>query len=294
MPFVGRAGQLLTKMIEAMGFARDEVYIANVLKCRPPGNRNPRAGRNRDVRAVPVPADRVDPAEGHRRARRVRGPDAAEDAGPDLAAARPRLRLPRRQADSDLPPVVPAAQPRLQAGGLGGSEEGARAPRPPAARVAGRRVAATRPCASSASPCPSRARGADLSAFPTSSPIRSSAPASSCRSASASSPASVDGGPTSRPTPERPTASRTVVDVLDAEAFLPPESSRWRRGWPSTTRAAPARRSPPRCRRAPGSRASGTRGSPTPGTRGCCSSGARGARSSSSCATDEAAARRRA
>ncbi len=40
-PFVGRAGQLLTKMIEAMGFRRDEVYIANVVKCRPPGNRNP-------------------------------------------------------------------------------------------------------------------------------------------------------------------------------------------------------------------------------------------------------------
>jgi uracil-DNA glycosylase family 4 len=41
VPFVGRAGQLLTKMIAAIGFARDEVYIANVLKCRPPGNRNP-------------------------------------------------------------------------------------------------------------------------------------------------------------------------------------------------------------------------------------------------------------
>ncbi len=41
VPFVGRAGQLLTRMIEAMGLARDEVYIANVLKCRPPGNRNP-------------------------------------------------------------------------------------------------------------------------------------------------------------------------------------------------------------------------------------------------------------
>jgi DNA polymerase len=41
IPFVGRAGQLLTKMIEAMGFSRDEVYIANVIKCRPPGNRNP-------------------------------------------------------------------------------------------------------------------------------------------------------------------------------------------------------------------------------------------------------------
>ena len=42
VPFVGRAGQLLTKMIEAgMGLSRQDVYIANVLKCRPPGNRNP-------------------------------------------------------------------------------------------------------------------------------------------------------------------------------------------------------------------------------------------------------------
>jgi uracil-DNA glycosylase family 4 len=40
-PFVGRAGQLLTRMIEAMGFRRSEVYIANVVKCRPPGNRDP-------------------------------------------------------------------------------------------------------------------------------------------------------------------------------------------------------------------------------------------------------------
>jgi DNA polymerase len=41
IPFVGKAGQLLTKMIGAMGFGRDDVYIANVIKCRPPGNRNP-------------------------------------------------------------------------------------------------------------------------------------------------------------------------------------------------------------------------------------------------------------
>ncbi|MBM3860356.1 MAG: uracil-DNA glycosylase [Verrucomicrobia bacterium] len=40
-PFVGRAGQLLTKIIEAMGMKREEVYIANVLKCRPPENRTP-------------------------------------------------------------------------------------------------------------------------------------------------------------------------------------------------------------------------------------------------------------
>ena len=41
IPFVGRAGQLLTKIIEAIGLARDDVYIANVIKCLPPGNRNP-------------------------------------------------------------------------------------------------------------------------------------------------------------------------------------------------------------------------------------------------------------
>ena len=41
IPFVGRAGQLLTKMIEAINLTRDQVYIANVIKCRPPGNRNP-------------------------------------------------------------------------------------------------------------------------------------------------------------------------------------------------------------------------------------------------------------
>src|SRR5215831_16246524 len=41
IPFVGRAGQLLTKIIEAIGLRREDVYIANVIKCRPPENRNP-------------------------------------------------------------------------------------------------------------------------------------------------------------------------------------------------------------------------------------------------------------
>ncbi len=42
-PFVGRAGQLLTAMLLAIGLQRDEVYIANILKCRPPNNRDPEA-----------------------------------------------------------------------------------------------------------------------------------------------------------------------------------------------------------------------------------------------------------
>jgi DNA polymerase len=41
IPFVGRAGQLLTKIIEAIDLRRDDVYIANIIKCRPPQNRNP-------------------------------------------------------------------------------------------------------------------------------------------------------------------------------------------------------------------------------------------------------------
>lgn len=41
VPFVGRAGKLLTQMIEAIGFTRDDVFICNTLKCRPPGNRDP-------------------------------------------------------------------------------------------------------------------------------------------------------------------------------------------------------------------------------------------------------------
>jgi uracil-DNA glycosylase family 4 len=40
-PFVGAAGQLLTKIIQAMGLAREDVYICNIIKCRPPDNRNP-------------------------------------------------------------------------------------------------------------------------------------------------------------------------------------------------------------------------------------------------------------
>jgi uracil-DNA glycosylase family 4 len=43
LPFVGRAGQLLTKILEAIDFQRDDVYICNILKCRPPNNRKPTA-----------------------------------------------------------------------------------------------------------------------------------------------------------------------------------------------------------------------------------------------------------
>jgi uracil-DNA glycosylase family 4 len=43
LAFVGKAGQLLTQIVKAMGFSRDDIFIANVIKCRPPQNRNPEA-----------------------------------------------------------------------------------------------------------------------------------------------------------------------------------------------------------------------------------------------------------
>jgi DNA polymerase len=43
VPFVGRAGRKLTQMIQSIGYERDDVYIANIVKCRPPGNRDPQA-----------------------------------------------------------------------------------------------------------------------------------------------------------------------------------------------------------------------------------------------------------
>jgi len=49
-PFVGRAGQLLTSMLKALGLRREDVYIANVLKCRPPGNRDPKPEEARHCR----------------------------------------------------------------------------------------------------------------------------------------------------------------------------------------------------------------------------------------------------
>jgi uracil-DNA glycosylase len=62
-PFVGRAGQLLTSMIKALGLARQDVYIANVLKCRPPGNRDPRPEEARSCRGyLERQIELVDPA----------------------------------------------------------------------------------------------------------------------------------------------------------------------------------------------------------------------------------------
>jgi DNA polymerase len=55
LPFVGKAGQLLDRMIAAMGFSQDEIYICNIVKCRPPDNRTPRPEEARACSRFLVP-----------------------------------------------------------------------------------------------------------------------------------------------------------------------------------------------------------------------------------------------
>ena len=64
IPFVGQAGKLLDKLLAGIGLTRADVYVANTLKCRPPGNRDPLPEEKHAVRALAVQADRADQAEG--------------------------------------------------------------------------------------------------------------------------------------------------------------------------------------------------------------------------------------
>ena len=124
MPFVGRAGQLLTKIIEAIELTRDDVYIANVIKCRPPQNRNPEPDEVETCepflfRQIDIIQPKVIVALGTFAAHAL-----LRTHGSDLATARPGLRLPRREADPDVPSGLPAAQSVLEARGLGRHEAG--------------------------------------------------------------------------------------------------------------------------------------------------------------------------
>ena len=124
MPFVGRAGQLLTKIIEAIELKRDDVYIANVIKCRPPQNRNPEPDEVETCepflfRQIDIIKPKVIVALGKFAAQTL-----LRTRRSDLAPARPRVRLPRREADSDVPPGLPPAQPVVEARGVGRHEAG--------------------------------------------------------------------------------------------------------------------------------------------------------------------------
>ena len=127
IPFVGRAGQKLTQIIEAIGLTREDVYIANVIKCRPPENRNPEPDEVEQCepflfRQVDTIKPKVIVALGTFAAKSL-----LKSTELHLAAARPCIRLPRREARADVPSGVSPSQSELPARSVGGHEEGPRA-----------------------------------------------------------------------------------------------------------------------------------------------------------------------
>ncbi len=131
-PFVGRAGAQLDKWIAAMGLKRDAVFIANIVKCRPPNNRVPAPRRGRDVHAVPAAATRDRPAAGDRHARAAVGEVHAPEQPRHGKAWRPLARAWR--GIPLMPTYHPARAARLHlrdaGGGMERSENGDGGPRP--------------------------------------------------------------------------------------------------------------------------------------------------------------------
>ena len=96
-PFVGRAGQLLNNMIKAMGITREQVYIANIVKCRPPGNRTPEREECETCSPFLMRQIAVDQAESDRGPRRDRSENTARHEFVDGPTARTLLRFQARR-----------------------------------------------------------------------------------------------------------------------------------------------------------------------------------------------------
>ena len=120
LPFVGKAGQLLNNMIAAMGLKREEVYIANVVKCRPPGNRTPEPEEANTCspflfRQIEVVRPQVLVALGATAATYLLGQRQP------LAGLRGRVHAFRgMRADHDLSPGISAARSAAEKGSVGG------------------------------------------------------------------------------------------------------------------------------------------------------------------------------
>ena len=112
-PFVGPAGELLDKMIEAMGWSRADGLHPNILMCRPPGNRNPQPDEVEQCMPFLDAQIGVDRAAHHRRARPPGGEHAARHRRADQLAARQVPRSPRRQGDADVPSGVSCCASRI-------------------------------------------------------------------------------------------------------------------------------------------------------------------------------------
>ena len=123
-PFVGRAGQLLNNMIKAMGLRREDVYIANIIKCRPPGNRTPEREECETCSPFLMRQIAVIQAEGHCGVRRSGSEDLAGDQCAHVRAARSLVRLPWNEAGCYLSSGVLVARSATEERSLEGSADG--------------------------------------------------------------------------------------------------------------------------------------------------------------------------
>ena len=124
LPFVGKAGQLLNNMITAMGLKREEVYIANIVKCRPPGNRTPEFAEASTcsqflLKQIDIVRPKVIVALGATAATYLLGVQAVAE----LAARAVALDA-RSEAGGDVPSGVSAAGPAAEGRGVEGPADG--------------------------------------------------------------------------------------------------------------------------------------------------------------------------
>ena len=114
-PFVGAAGKLLDRLLEGIGLTRGDVYIANVLKCRPPGNRDPMPDEIESCESYLFRQISVDPAEARRHARELRDEAPVGQAVRHHEGAREPSGRPGRRAGGDALPALPPGRRALHA-----------------------------------------------------------------------------------------------------------------------------------------------------------------------------------
>ena len=120
-PFVGKAGQLLTAIIEkGMGVQRSDVYIANIVKCRPPNNRDPEPDEVETCEPFLQAQIRIIKPKVIVTLGTLCLPGAAENQHRHAQAPRQVGRLQRHPGDAHLPPCLPLAEPKREAPRLGG------------------------------------------------------------------------------------------------------------------------------------------------------------------------------
>jgi hypothetical protein len=116
-PFVGRAGKLLDEMLRAVGLDREQAFIANILKCRPPNNRDPKPDESAACRAYLT--DTAGAAKNNSGCRQDRRSAIAEHGHACWSPARFRASTRWQTAGCDLSSGIPAAQSYSEAQGLG-------------------------------------------------------------------------------------------------------------------------------------------------------------------------------